>query len=189
MSTGTPEPEAAALRNFLRTIQVHANNAISSTEHRELNAYSAIDEIHSVCVRALSRDQTNGDVIDALKRENGELESKVIDLAVVRHELNLATVARVDAEHHRDLAISQLEVFRGFSSSAPFEKLSSLGCALHTVRTSGAEGRPLIALILRQVDKIVDRIKADHGADEVERRGAIEIEMIAETRAAIEEGT
>lgn len=70
------EPEAAHLRNVLRQIQI-----ILDTERSgDLERVVAIGRVRHVVQEALLRPRTNGAVIDALTKENGDLQSQILDL-------------------------------------------------------------------------------------------------------------
>jgi hypothetical protein len=70
------EPEAAHLRNVLRQIVV-----ILDTERSgDLERVVALARVRDVVQLALERPMTNGAVIDALAKENGDLQSQILDL-------------------------------------------------------------------------------------------------------------
>ncbi len=64
------EPEAAHLRNVLRRIQQIGSN----------DSYDVLVTIVGICRDALKRPRTNGGVIDQLVKENGDLQSEIVDL-------------------------------------------------------------------------------------------------------------
>lgn len=68
------EPEAAHLRNVLRQIRQIATSPFDN--HRRPNQRV----IAELCDRALARSATNGAVIDALVKENGDLQSEILEL-------------------------------------------------------------------------------------------------------------
>jgi hypothetical protein len=79
------EPEAAHLRNVLRQIQLVVRTA-SDTPGGDLSLGErgvrdeALDRVGAICDQALARSATNGAVIDALVKENGDLQSQILDL-------------------------------------------------------------------------------------------------------------
>jgi hypothetical protein len=68
------EPEAAHLRNVLRQIGV-----IAESDRRCLVDRTLV-KIREVAREALARPATNGAVIDCLVRENGDLQSEILEL-------------------------------------------------------------------------------------------------------------
>jgi hypothetical protein len=64
------EPEAAHLRNVLRRVRQIADN----------DANDVLKTIAGICKDALKRPRTNGPVIDQLTKENGDLQSEIIDM-------------------------------------------------------------------------------------------------------------
>lgn len=68
------EPEAAHLRNVIRQIGV-----IAESDRRCLVDRTLI-KIREVAREALERSATNGAVIDALVKENGDLQSEILEL-------------------------------------------------------------------------------------------------------------
>ncbi|NIO41778.1 MAG: hypothetical protein GTO41_17345 [Burkholderiales bacterium] len=65
------EPEAAHLRNVLRRIVVLLDQGPGPAD---------VKSIAEICLAALARPRTNGAVIDKLTKENGDLQSEVIEL-------------------------------------------------------------------------------------------------------------
>jgi hypothetical protein len=64
------EPEASHLRNVLRRIKQMADN----------DDGAVLRTIVGICKDALKRPRTNGPVIDQLTKENGDLQSEVLEL-------------------------------------------------------------------------------------------------------------
>lgn len=100
-----------------------------------------LDEGAKVASEATSRPSTNGEMIDNLRREVGDLRSRLIDEQVLRHELGQAKAAHASERAARLSAESELH-------------------ALHDLVARGKVGNRVYSGILRRVvDNTPDRLR------------------------------
>jgi hypothetical protein len=88
MTNPETEPEASHLRNVLRQIGVILG------DDRRLLVDRTLMKIAPLVRDALERPATNGAVIDALVKENGDLQSKILDMQDRLRQFRETLIAR-----------------------------------------------------------------------------------------------